>query len=87
MGNEMPIAVVKGSIKYCMENKLFFLFVLIIYAMSEYLLDIVHTPISDLTSMICFILTNEHILSINSLISVDNNLYKSFEFSLLFLEN
>ena len=56
MGNEMPIAVVKGSIKYCMENKLFFLFVLIIYAMSEYLLDIVHTPISDLTSMICFIL-------------------------------
>lgn len=56
MENEMPIAVVKGSIKYCMENKLFFLFVLIIYAMSEYLLDIVHTPISDLTSMICFIL-------------------------------
>ena len=52
----MPIAVVKGSLKYCMENKLFFLFVLIIFAVCEYLLDIVHTPISGLTSMICFIL-------------------------------
>ncbi len=56
MGDEMPIAVLKGSLKYCMENKLFFLFVLIIFGVTEYLFDIVHTPISGLTSIICLIL-------------------------------
>ncbi|MBQ2652276.1 MAG: DUF4013 domain-containing protein [Methanobrevibacter sp.] len=52
----MPIDIVKGSLKYCMENKLFFLFVLIIFAVIEYLFDIVNTPISGFTSLLFAIL-------------------------------
>lgn len=52
----MPIDIVKGFLKYCMENKLFFLFILIIFTVMEYLFDIVKTPISGFTSLLFSIL-------------------------------
>lgn len=36
----MPLAVVKGSLKYCLENKWFFLFVLILFFILEYIVNV-----------------------------------------------
>ena len=36
----MPLAVVKGSLKYCLENKWFFLLVLILFFILEYISDV-----------------------------------------------
>lgn len=52
----MPIDVVKGTIDYCMENKLFFLFVLIIFTLLEYSTDIVQGDISIFAILISPIL-------------------------------
>lgn len=52
----MPMAVVKGSLKYCLENKLFFLFVLIVFFSLEYVLDIFFYPVYGVGMWIFFIL-------------------------------
>lgn len=41
----MPMAVVKGSLDYCLKNKLFFILVIIIFAIVEYSTDILDIPL------------------------------------------
>lgn len=52
----MPVAVIKGSLKYCLENKLFFLFVIIVFTILEYGSDIINTFSFDVASWIVSIL-------------------------------
>lgn len=37
----MPIKIIKGSFEYCVENKLFFSFLLILFFLTQYLLDLI----------------------------------------------
>lgn len=48
----MPLAVVKGSLKYCLENKVYFLFILILFIVLEYSVDVVDTRGAELAALI-----------------------------------
>ena len=51
----MPVAVVEGSLKYCLKNKLFFIFVLLIFATLEYAVAVINSSISLFASGIASI--------------------------------
>ena len=53
----MPVNVIKGSLKYCLENKWFFGFVIILFFTIEFLTEIVNTLFSYLGSVIFIIIT------------------------------
>lgn len=52
----MPMAVVKGSLKYCLKNKWFFLFIIILFLMLEYVTDIIDDPVYNCGTWIFSIL-------------------------------
>ncbi len=54
----MPVDVVKGTYKYCMENKWFFLFVIIIFSILEFGIDFINSPVY----IIAYLITSVFIL-------------------------